>query len=151
MANGYISPERKMELIQIVGEEFLATGESSRNLSNILLNKYGLKLSHVSVLKYIRLFALVNVDESSTVKSYIDDNTEETIDDPAVCKRVYAIAEGLLGGKTIKEVSLELGITYWTAYRDINERLRNLNQAKYEEVKNALKYNSTHHSTHSVR
>ena len=56
MGYGHISPEVKEQLINKVGSLFLATGESSRNLSKILLQDYNIKLSHVTVLNYIKLF-----------------------------------------------------------------------------------------------
>lgn len=152
MGYGHISPEVKEQLINKVGSLFLATGESSRNLSKILLQDYNIKLSHVTVLNYIKLFAQYNACEAQIVASYIRENTEDTINDPEVYERVLEIAKRLKAGENIQQVSIELGISYWTAYRDINERLKRINESLYNEVKEALKRNSLSNiSTHGSR
>lgn len=96
------------------------------NLTAPTINDYCKRFKDLSPLRYPEL------------KKVIDKNTEPTIKDENVKKRVLENAKLIVSGKTIEEISADTGIDYWVVYRDIKNRLKNVDSELYEEVSQVL-------------
>ena len=100
------------------------------NLTAPTINDYCKRFKDLSPLRYPEL------------KKVIDKNTEPTIKDENVKKRVLENAKLIVSGKTIEEISADTGIDYWVVYRDIKNRLKNIDVELFEQVDSILKSRS---------
>lgn len=98
--------------------------------------EFGISVATVS--DYCQRFAKLKPQRYQELKKVIDKNTEPTIKDENVKKRVLENAKLIVSGKTIEEISADTGIDYWVVYRDIKNRLKNVDSELYEEVSQVL-------------
>lgn len=127
--------ERQNELEQRVidvCEHIITTKDSYRKTAKIF------DISVATVSDYCDRFAKLKPQRYPELKKVISTNTEPTIKDENVKKRVLENARLIVSGKTIEEISLDTGIDYWVVYRDIKNRLKNVDLELYEEVSNLL-------------
>lgn len=98
--------------------------------------EFGVSIATVS--DYCQRFAKLKPQRYQELRNVIDKNTEPTIKDENVKKRVLENAKLIVSGKTIEEISEDTGIDYWVVYRDIKDRLKKVDIELYEEVSKVL-------------
>ena len=127
--------ERQNELEEriIAVCEYIINNNSSYRKAG---SEFGVSVATVS--DYCQRFAKLKPQRYQELKKIIDKNTEPTIKDDNVKKRVLENAKLIVSGKTIEEISEETGIDYWVVYRDIKNRLKNVDLELYEEVSQVL-------------
>lgn len=127
--------ERQNELeekVISVCEYIIENKASYRNAGAV----FGISVATVS--DYCQRFEKLKPQKYPELKKIIDKNTEPTIKDENVKKRVLENAKLIVSGKTIEEISESTGIDYWVVYRDIKNRLKNVDSELYEEVSQVL-------------
>ena len=129
--------ERQNELEEriIAVCEYIINNNSSYRKAG---SEFGVSVATVS--DYCQRFAKLKPQRYQELKKIIDKNTEPTIKDDNVKKRVLENAKLIVSGKTIEEISEETGIDYWVVYRDIKNRLKNVDAELYEEVSQVLQF-----------
>lgn len=129
--------ERQNELEEriIAVCEYIINNNSSYRKAG---SEFGVSVATVS--DYCQRFAKLKPQRYQELKKIIDKNTEPTIKDDNVKKRVLENAKLIVSGKTIEEISEETGIDYWVVYRDIKNRLKNVDSELYEEVSQVLQF-----------
>lgn len=125
MAANIKDESERLRRINLVGEYFVNTGASTREIAKYF-SSYYFEISNKTVSLYIKEYMKMNPEKEEEIKKKIDINTEKTIDDSYVVERVLKVARLILDGKTIEEASKELDISYKTAERDISVRLKEL-------------------------
>lgn len=127
---------RKKELerkVIEVCEYIISTGDSYRKTAKI----FG--ISAATVKDYCERFSKLKPIRYEKLKKVIDFNTESTIKDENVKKRVLENARSIVEGKTLEEISSDTGVEYWTVYRDITKRLEKVDKELFEQVSIILK------------
>ncbi len=127
--------ERQNELeerVIAICEYIIENNSSYRNAGAV----FGVSVATIS--DYCQRFAKLKPQRYQELKKIIDKNTEPTIKDDNVKKRVLENAKLIVSGKTIEEISIDTGIDYWVVYRDLKNRLKNVDLELYEEVSNLL-------------
>lgn len=129
--------ERQNELEEriIAVCEYIINNNSSYRKAG---SEFGVSVATVS--DYCQRFAKLKPQRYQELKKIIDKNTEPTIKDDNVKKRVLENAKLIVSGKTIEEISADTGIDYWVVYRDIKNRLKNVDSELYEEVSQVLQF-----------
>lgn len=131
--------ERQNELekrVIEVCEHIITTKNSYRKTSKI----FGISVATVS--DYCDRFAKLKPQRYPELKKVIEANTEPTIKDENVKKRVLENAKLIVEGNTIEEIVISTGIDYWVVYRDIKNRLKNIDVELFEQVDSILKSRS---------
>lgn len=132
MAANYTDKEREERII-LVGDYFMETGASTRQIAEYFSNNF-FKISNATVCDYIKKYKkLKNLDRE--IEKKIKENSPETISDKNVAKRVLKFAQLYLkDNKTIEEIADETKTEYWTVYRDLTDRLKQLDSEVFEAV-----------------
>ena len=130
----------RIRRIELVGKLFLETGYSTRAISKLISNNtsFNFKISNATVFDYIQRYKYKHSDKADQIDSLIEANKSSSITDKGVCKRVYKVAELVLEGYSIEDISNMLGESYWVIYYDIDIRLRKLNSNLYNQIKEVL-------------
>ena len=126
------SPLEREELIEKIGEDFLETGISARQLAN----KY--KISNVTASNYLNEFAKKH-PKSGVIEKI--NGIKGNIDDIEIQKRVLASAELSLKGYTIENIASIFNVTYRVTYDDLSIRLKKIDAKIYNQVKEQLQKN----------
>jgi hypothetical protein len=137
--------EERYRRMRIVYERFIQTNESTRQIAQYITNSedYNFKISNVTVSKYlINIKEYLNLDELNELNQALEDKKEKTVDNNVVKERVLQSAKYCLLGKTVDEIKDILDSSYWQVYRDLNYRLKQIDEELYENVKNQLSKNS---------
>lgn len=116
------SPEEREMLINLVGEYFLQTGQSTREIA-AYFTELGYPLSNATVFDYISKFKKKNPNAGSIIAEKIDENKVKSIEDVAVRTRVMYVTKFFLQNHTADEIALAFNVTTSVIYRDLNERL----------------------------
>lgn len=127
---------RQNELDKKVNEvcdHIINTKDSYRKTAKI----FGISVATVS--DYCKRFEKLKPQRYQELKKVIDSNTEPTIKDENVKKRVLENARLIVEGKTLEEISSDTGVEYWTVYRDITKRLEKVDKELFEQVSIILK------------
>lgn len=124
------------ERVKEVCEHIIATKDSYRKTAKV----FGISVATVS--DYCDRFAKLEPQRYSELKKVVEANTEPTIKDENVKKRVLKNARLIVEGNTIEEIVISTGIDYWVVYRDIKNRLKNIDVELFEQVDSILKSRS---------
>lgn len=141
-----LTDEERLELIKKVGEYFLETGSSVREVSRIFNEEYNIEISGKTVSKYIHEYAK-NFGKKDEIESKISNNTSKSIEDSSIQSRVLSAARLALEGKTIKEIAKELNSTENVIKGDLSKRLYMYSLVDedmgiyYDAVKNVMSKN----------
>ena len=73
------------------------------------------------------------------------ENKSYTTDSKKVREQVLSSYDLLLEGHTIKEISEQLNLGWNVVERDLNSRLKHIDEEKYENAKRILEYNQKEH------
>ncbi len=145
MAANLKDEEEKFRRMQIVYERFIKTNESTRQIAEYISNSedYDFKISHVTVSKYLNdIKVYLDSDALEELNKALEDKKVKTVDDPLVIERVLKSAKSCLMGNTIEGTAAMLESTYWQVYRDLQYRLKRIDNETYEKVKEKLTENS---------
>ena len=91
------------------------------------------QLPYIDIILYKKVFDVLMEN-----KSYTTDNKK-------VREQVLTSYELLLEGHTIKEISEQLNVGWNVVERDLNCRLKHIDERKYENAKKILEYNQKEH------
>ena len=137
MAANLKDEEEKDRRIIFVGEFAKETGYSTRKLSSILSSSY-FKISNATVSDYLHRYMNMKRTDADAIRKTIEENKDVGIENERVRQRVIKSCNLIMEGYKIEEISELLGESYWTIYRDITSRLKQLDEDKYIEVKEEL-------------
>ena len=146
MARTFTQEERE-ERIRKVGEYFLATNDSTREIARHF-SETEFRISNCTVCMYIHLFMKKMPEYGYTINEMIFTNSEKTIDDPAVRARVIKVAALFLSGLTVEQVAEASGIDRWVIYRDLVKRLPLIDESVAADVRSMLTANSRKNLSH---
>lgn len=125
MAATFNNEERERR-IKLVIDYILKTGASYRETAKFFTENY-FKISHVTVKDYCDRIIAQNTEIGKDLKKVIDENTEKGIDGEAI-KRVLNVSNIYISTDfTISEIAENLGLPFWTVYRDITSRIKKIN------------------------
>ena len=133
--------ERERRIILIV-EHILKTGDSTRKTAQYFSENF-FPISYVTVHDYCKRYIKKFPNRAGELLDVIENNTEKTISDDEVIKRIINVHKLFLVGKTVKEIADLTEIDYWTVYRDLTVRLRKLSEELYKnDIEPRLEENS---------
>lgn len=140
----------------------IETQLSTRKLASFISENY-FSISNATVHSYLQV-RLPKIDPILylEVKKIIDSNTEKTIDDPLVLKRIKKSVTLLLEGYTIPEIVKELNddsenqfgqVTIYTIYNDLDIRLKKIvdDNNFLNQIKKILKNHSIMNLNNQVK
>lgn len=134
--------EERDKRIELIGEYVLSTGDSTRNTADYFSKNF-FRISNNTVSEYCKEYLRRHPDRKGLMDKVIENNKAQTIDNESVSNRVFNNANLVINnGMTIEEVSKATGISYWTVYRDLTDRLEKLDKELYDEVKRRFGDNS---------
>jgi transposase len=146
MARTFTEQER-IERIRKVGEYFLATNASTREIAKHFCETEFI-ISNCTVCMYIHLFMKMEPEFSDELNAKIYSNARKTIDDPGVKERVVKVTSLFLSGHNVDQIADETGIDKWTVYRDLIKRLPLLDESLGKDVREMLRSNSRKNIIH---
>lgn len=123
MAATFNNEERERR-IKLVTDYIIETGASYRETAKFFTDNY-FKISHVTVKDYCDRVILLDSELSKKLKEVIKENTKESINDEETIKRILNVSNIYVSTNfTILEIAENLGLSYWTVYRDITSRIK---------------------------
>lgn len=138
MAKKVEDPEERARRIKLVGEYIAKTGASTRKTAEYFTKNY-FNISNYTVSDYLKIYkAMCKEEEKAKIESIIKNNKAQSIEFEEVKTRVLQVADLILAGFTIEEISKSMNVDYWTIYRDIHNRFSKIDPEKYQEIKNIL-------------
>lgn len=111
--------------IKLVGDYFLQTGKSTREISKYFTENY-FDISNKTVSVYIKEYLNKYKEKANEIMELIDNNKSKSIEDEEVVDRVFNTADLILSGKSLEETAKILNVSYKTCERDISYRLKAL-------------------------
>ena len=139
MAEKLHDDSERLRRIEFVGDLFLKTGYSTRNLSRLISgDENGFKISNATVSDYIQRYRTLHPNKKEQIDSLIEANKGSSIKDHNVIKRVYEIVDLISQNHSLDEISKIYNQSYWVTYYDIDIRLKKLDPKLYDKVKNNL-------------
>ena len=86
------------------------------------------RISHVTVKDYCSRVINQNTEIGKELEKIIEENTEKGINDDEVIKRIVNVSNIYASTDfTISEIAENLGLSFWTVYRDITSRIKKIN------------------------
>lgn len=141
MAKKVETEEERLRRIIAVGEYVSENGTSSRKTAEYFSKNF-FPISNNTVSEYCKLYIRLYPHKSAALVEAIKNNKEKTIEDEDVLKRVlYNASLVTEEGYTIEEISNMTGVSYWTVYRDLTDRLEKADPELFEGVKNIFSKN----------
>ena len=126
MAATFNDKERERR-IKLVIDYILKTGASYRETAKFFTENY-FKISHVTVKDYCDRIIAQNTEIGKELEKIIEENTEKGINDDEVIKRILNVSNIYASTDfTISEIAENLGLPFWTVYRDITSRIKKIN------------------------
>ncbi len=141
MARTLQDDEERLYRILFVGDYLLTTGKSIRQLANEI-SEWFFPISSATVHDYIQRYKELKPEDIKLVNQRIKANSEKTIMDPKVKRRVLTVADMFLEGFLVNEIAEKLRVSYWVVHYDLIHRLPKIDPIKFEEVKERLHGNS---------
>ena len=131
----------RASLIEFVGQEFMRTGISARELQQAMhdCGEFAMVPSHVTISSYIQEYKTNHPEYAKIIDSLVEELKGSKIDDPKVIERVYEVANAILNGSTITELAAFKEVSYWVIYRDVHLRLKEIDSKLYSLVNSTLK------------
>lgn len=124
MAKKY-TEEEKIQRIELVGEYFLKTGESTREIAKYFSENF-FEISNKTVSLYIKEYIKKHEDKKEEIRAMIDNNIDKSIEDLQVQERVLKVVRLVLLGSTKEEIANMLNISVKVVERDISSRFPRL-------------------------
>ena len=141
MAQTVFSDEERDRRIDLVGEYRVHTGESTRNIAKYF-SFTQFKISNATVSDYLERYKKRHPENKAIIDAQTLENIPNTVKDPQIKIRVLKIANLILYGCTLEEVSEKTKIPYWVVYRDIKNRLPMIDKKMSDEINELLKKRS---------
>lgn len=117
--------EEKNERIELIGEYFLETGASTREIAKHF-SENQFKISNKTVSLYIKEYIKKHEDKKDELKAMIDNNIDKSIEDLQVQERVLKVVRLVLLGSTKEEIANMLNISVKVVERDLSSRFPRL-------------------------
>lgn len=125
--------KEKEELIRMVAEHILSTGDSYRKTA-LYFKSLGYSISHVTVRDYLEKYKELKMDQVENILKVVENNKVDLIENEKILRRVLLVADLVLDGYLLEEIAEKLEVTYWTVYRDIHNRLPKVDLDKYQKI-----------------
>ena len=126
MAATFNDKERERR-IKLVTQYILNTGASYRETAKFFTDNY-FRISHVTVKDSCSRVINQNTEIGKELEKIIEENTEKGINDDEVIKRIVNVSNIYASTDfTISEIAENLGLSFWTVYRDITSRIKKIN------------------------
>lgn len=141
MAQTVSNDEERERRIDVVGEYRVKTGESTRNIAKYFTNTE-FEISNATVQDYIERYKKKHPESKAIIDAQTQENIPKTVKDPQIKIRALKIADLILYGCTIEEISEKTKLPYWVVYRDIKNRLPMIDKKMSDEINALLKSRS---------
>lgn len=149
MAANIKDEEERNRRIIMVGEFIIEhPSMSTRKIADYFSKNY-FRISNATVHDYLERYKKMVLEDREQIEKIMRDNKAKSIEENAVVERVKQVTKKYLEeDKTIEQISMELGISCWTVYRDLKTRLpllnnelsklveEKMNNSKIENLKN---------------
>ena len=135
MAANVSSEEERERRIIMVGEFIIEyPSMSTRKIAEYFSKNY-FSISNATVHDYLSKYKKMISKNREQIEKIMNDNRAKSIEDNNVVERVKKVTKKYLEeDKTIEQIAMELGINFWTVYRDLKTRLPLLNNELYKLV-----------------
>ena len=141
MAQTLFSDEERDRRIDLIGEYRELTGESIRNIAKHFSSTQ-FKISNATVSDYLERYKKKYPDKKDIIERQASENIPNTVKDPQIKIRVLKIANLIIYGCSIEEVTEKTKIPYWVVYRDIKNRLPMIDKKMSDEINRLLQKRS---------
>ena len=139
MAANVSSEEERERRIIMVGEFIIEhPNMSTRKIAEYFSKNY-FSISNATVHDYLIRYKKMCLIDQKRIEKIMNDNRAKSIEDNNVVERVKKVTKKYLEeDKTIEQIAIELGINFWTVYRDLKTRLPLLNNELYKLVEEKM-------------
>lgn len=143
MAANVSSEEERERRIILVGNYFLENPTASTRSAAKYFSENFFKISNYTIHDYLQRYKkmIFSKDDDAVlaINKIMEDNKPETIDSEDVRKRVLINAKMFLDNNmTIEEIANATGVSFWTVYRDLKQRLALLDSNLFGQVSEVM-------------
>lgn len=129
-----LTDEEREKRVILVAEYVIETGSSTRVTAKFFSDNFFL-ISNATVSDYCERYIIKYPKKLAALNDVISNNKGKNLEDSDIQKRIYENAKDIINGLTIEEISTKSGVSYWTVYRDLTERLIKINPQLAGEIK----------------
>ena len=131
-----ITDEERDRRIELVGEYVLYNGASTREAASFFTENL-FPISNYTVSDYCKKYKKKHPDKALIIERTFAANKKELSPEE---KRVQVLknAKLILSGFTIEEISEKTGESYWSVYRDLTVRLKEIDLGLFTEIKQIM-------------
>lgn len=147
MATTLNSDEERKRRIELVGRYIERTGDSYRKTAKFFSDRY-FKISYVTVSQYLQEYIKLHPEKKPIIELKIAENKVNSIDDEEVYNRVVTAAYLFLQGNDVDFISKVLFVSPDTVYRDLRERIFQIDHQIGEKVEELLESHSLENLNH---
>ena len=141
MASNMIDDKERQRRIELVGDYRFQTGESYRKIAKYFSSKEGIDgfdISETAVKSYVELYMKNHPEKREIMLKQTEENISNSIKNDEVRKRVLKVADLIIQGYYLEQISEFLKEPYWVIYRDVNNRLTMIDKKLYDKVKELM-------------
>lgn len=129
--------EERIEKIKQVADYIIETGASTRKAAKEF------DISNATVSDWMNdLLKKIDYEKYLSVQEVLNQNTPKTVDDIEIKNRVSTVANLILEGFTVEEISKVMNVTSNVIYEDLQTRLPKISIELSNKVKEIQKQNS---------
>lgn len=147
MAATLNSDEERKRRIKLVGSYVELTGDSSRKTAQFFSDRY-FKISNATVSQYLKEYIKLYPDKKAIIEAKIEENKANSIEKDEIYNRVITAAYLFLQGKDVIYISQTLQVSVDTIYRDLEERIFQIDHQTGEKVEKLLESHSLENLNH---
>ena len=116
------------------------THSSTRKTAKYFSDNF-FSISNATVLDYLKRVAKLYKDKGDEIEIILNENKVESIESEEIKDRVINAASLIMEGNKVDDISITLGVSYFTIYRDLTIRLEKIDIDLYNQVKLKMEEN----------
>ena len=143
MAANLSNDDERERRILLVGNYFLENPTASTRSAAKYFSENFFKISNYTIHDYLQRYKKMIVSQNkeifNSINKIMEDNKPDNINNEEVRKRVLLNSKLFLyNNMTIEEISNATGVSFWTIYRDLNQRLAVIDSNLHNKVNDMM-------------
>ena len=140
MAANVSSEDERERRVILVGNYFLENPNASTRSAAKYFSDNFFKISNYTIHDYLQRYKrMIEIKDEESVKKItemMDDNKPDTVADEKIKERVLYNAKLFLDNNmTVDDIANSTGVSFWTVYRDLKQRLAFIDEKLYMHYK----------------
>lgn len=143
MAANVSSEDERERRVILVGNYFLENPNASTRSAAKYFSDNFFKISNYTIHDYLQRYKrMIETKDEESVKKItemMDDNKPDTVADEKIKERVlYNTKLFLDNNMTVDDIANSTGVSFWTVYRDLKQRLAFIDEKLYMQVNDIM-------------